>query len=470
MERRKFILQTALTSASILFSKHILAYENLYPVVRIPKANRKFVSKSVDKTISTLKKNIKNEKIAWLFENCFPNTLDTTVTYEKVNGKSLTYVITGDIDAMWLRDSAAQVMPYISLVNDDFDLKELIKGVINMQTNCILRDPYANAFFKDESVKGGWVNDKTIMKPGIHERKWEIDSLCYPIRLAYHYWKQTGDENIFDKTWMQAMQLVLQTFKEQQRLENPGPYSFQRDTTSATDTLPLNGYGYPTKKIGLIHSMFRPSDDATVFSFLIPSNIFAAEVLDNLSEMSLKIFKDETFADETKNLSTSLFKIINDYAIVNHPKYGKIYAYEINGFGSYNLMDDANVPNLLSIPYLTNKLDKRIVQNTRNFVLSTDNPFYFEGSVAQGTGGPHVGLDMIWHLGIIMRGITSQNEKEIREVLKMLQESTAGTGFMHESFHKNDVKNYTRSWFAWANTLFGEFILKLYKEHPELLN
>ncbi len=470
MERRKFILQTALTSVSILFSKHILAHENLYPVVRIPKANRKFVSKSVDKTISTLKKNIKNKKIAWLFENCFPNTLDTTVTYEKVNGKSLTYVITGDIDAMWLRDSAAQVMPYISLVNDDFDLKELIKGVINMQTNCILRDPYANAFFKDESVKGGWVNDKTIMKPGIHERKWEIDSLCYPIRLAYHYWKQTGDESVFDKTWMQAMQLVLQTFKEQQRLENPGPYSFQRDTTSATDTLPLNGYGYPTKKIGLIHSMFRPSDDATVFPFLIPSNIFAAEVLDNLSEMSLKIFKDETFADETKNLSTSLFKIINNYAIVNHAKYGKIYAYEINGFGSYNLMDDANVPNLLSIPYLTNKLDKRIVQNTRNFVLSTDNPFYFEGSVAQGTGGPHVGLDMIWPLGIIMRGITSQNEKEIREVLKMLQESTAGTGFMHESFHKNDVKNYTRSWFAWANTLFGEFILKLYKEHPELLN
>jgi meiotically up-regulated gene 157 (Mug157) protein len=216
--------------------------------------------------------------------------------------------------------------------------------------------------------------------------------------------------------------------------------------------------------------MFRPSDDATVFSFLIPSNIFAAEVLDNLSEMSLKIFKDETFAVKTKSLSTSLFKIINDYAIVNHPKYGEIYAYEINGFGSYNLMDDANVPNLLSIPYLTNKLDKQIVQNTRNFVLSTDNPFYFEGSVAQGTGGPHVGLDMIWPLGIIMRGITSQNEKEIREVLKMLQESTAGTGFMHESFHKNDVKHYTRSWFAWANTLFGEFILKLYKEHPELLN
>lgn len=470
MERRKFIFQTSIGATSILLAKNVFSNTNSFPIVRIPVAQRKFNSKAVEQTINNLKNTIKNKKIAWLFENCFPNTLDTTVFFEKKQGKPFTYVITGDIDAMWLRDSAAQVTPYISLAKKDKALNELIQGVINMQVRCILRDRYANAFFKSESDKGGWVNDKTEMKPGVHERKWEVDSLCYPIRLSYLYWKQTKETSVFDESWLKAMHLIVKTFKEQQRLEDNGSYSFQRETTSATDTLPLDGFGYPTKKIGLIHSMFRPSDDATIFPYLIPSNMFAAEALDNLSEMLMAIHKDLDLANTAKSFSNNLIQLINEYAIVEHPKYGKIYAYEINGFGSYNLMDDANVPNLLSIPYLTDKFNNQTYTNTRKFVLSTENPFYFEGKDAVGNGGPHSGMDMIWPLGLIMRGLTSKDDEEIKMVIKLLQHSTAGTGFMHESFHKDDVNRYTRSWFAWANTLFGEFIMKVHQDHAALLD
>ena len=202
-------------------------------------------SEAVEATIVNLKKQIANPELAWLFENCFPNTLDTTVDFEMINGKPDTYVITGDIDAMWLRDSTAQVWPYLPLAKTDKKLQQLIAGVINRQTKCILLDPYANAFYKDFNKISEWKDDITAMKPGIHERKWEIDSLCYPISLAYGYWKETGDTSLFDSEWKEAMLLVLQTFTEQQRLTGKGPYTFQRTTAWATDGVPLSGYGYP---------------------------------------------------------------------------------------------------------------------------------------------------------------------------------------------------------------------------------
>lgn len=473
MNRKKFIQQTSLASASLLLSQYSFAQWNAdFPVVRIKESERKFKSAAVEKIIANIKKNADNKEIAWLFENCFPNTLDTTVDFEIINGKPDTFVITGDIDAMWLRDSSAQVWPYLPLMKDDKNLQELIKGVINRQVKCILKDPYANAFYKDETKISEWKDDKTEMKPGIHERKWEIDSLCYPIRLSYGYWKATGDTSPFDKDWNEAIRLILKTFKEQQRLENDGPYKFERTTSWATDGVPLGGYGYPTKKIGLIHSMFRPSDDATVFPFNIPQNLFAYNSLWHLATMLTDIsllFKG--ISDEATSLFAELENSLRKYSILTHPEFGKIYPYEINGFGSFNLMDDANIPSLLSLPYLgCVKAGDAVYLNTRKILLSENNPFFFKGKAGEGTGGPHAGKNYIWPMSIIMRGLTSTDDKEIKLCLNMLQKTHAGTGFMHESFYKDDATKFTRKWFAWANTLFGEFVWKIYKERPHLLH
>lgn len=471
--RRQFLQTAGVLSAGLmidqnnLFAREKFSFESNRP----PLAQRKFTSKAVEDTIVQLKKQIANPELAWMFENCFPNTLDTTVDFEIINGKPDTYVITGDIDAMWLRDSTAQVWPYISLVKNDKPLQELVKGVINRQTKCILLDPYANAFYKDENKVSEWKDDLTKMKPGIHERKWEIDSLCYPIRLAHGYWKETGDVSVFDSNWKQAMRLVLQTFKEQQRLNGHGPYSFQRKTAWATDGVPLSGYGYPVKPNGLICSTFRPSDDSTLFPYLIPSNLFAIEVLGYLATiLALPALNETALANEAKQLQQQVKKAYLQDGIINHPKFGKIIAFEVNGFGSFHMMDDANVPSLLSLPYLgAVKANDPLYLNTRKVVLSENNPFFYKGKVAEGVGGPHTGVDTIWPMSIILRGITSIDEKEIKHCLDMLVHTHAGTGFIHESFHKDDASKFTRKWFAWANTLFGEFVLETSRKNPGLL-
>ena len=473
MQRRLFIRQAALASAAMAFSKYAAGGKNAagFPVVRIPEAKRKFKSKAVEQLILDVKKNTGNKEIAWMFENSFPNTLDTTVDFDTINGRPDTYVITGDIDAMWLRDSSAQVWPYIPLSKTDKDLQQLIKGVINRQVKCILKDPYANAFYKDENKVSEWkATDITDMKPGIHERKWEVDSLCYPIRLSYGYWKQTGDTTVFDAQWLEAVHLIINTFKVQQRWEGQGPYSFQRNTSWATDGVPLSGYGYPVKPNGLICSMFRPSDDATIFPYLVPSNFFAYESLKQIQLLGAALPLAKSVIKPAAELCSQLQKALAEHAVINNGVYGKMYAYEVNGFGSFNLMDDANVPSLLSLPYLgAAKLSDPVYRNTRSFVLSANNPFFFKGKAAEGIGGPHAGTDMIWPLSIIMRGLTSDNDKEIKYCLDTLQHAHAGTGFQHESFHKDDPSKFTRPWFAWANTIFGEFVWKVYKEKPYLL-
>lgn len=477
MERRKFIQNTALFSTLTLIDPTEVfagASSNLlkdFPVVRVAKAKRNFESSIVEKTIDEFQKNVKDKELGWLFNNCFPNTLDTTVTYAEKNGKPDTYVITGDIDAMWLRDSSAQVWPYMAFAGKDKKLKNLIAGVINRQTEYVLKDPYANAFYNDPNKKGEWTTDHTDMKPGVHERKYEIDSLCYPIRLAYNYWKNTGDTAPFNDDWVKAIKTTLQVFKDQQEKSGKNPYTFQRTTQFATDTRPLKGYGYPVNPVGLVCSAFRPSDDATVFSFLIPSNFFIVVSMKQAAEMMRTIKKDEATAKELEALGKEVDQAIKKYGIVKHPKYGDIYAFEVDGFGNHLIMDDANVPSLLALPYLDAIASTDTVyQNTRKFVLSEDNPFFFKGKVAEGIGGPHVGMDMIWPMAIIMRAKTSNNDNEIRDCIKMLKASHGDTGFMHESFHKDDAKNFTRSWFAWTNTLFGELLWDTYKKNPALLS
>ncbi len=470
--RRNFLKTTSLAIAGISFSNPSFTKSfmlNSFISKRPPLSERKFVSEAIEAKIVEMKKTIKDEEIAWLFENCFPNTLDTTVTYKFIGGKPDTFVITGDIKAMWLRDSSAQVWPYLDFIKKDNNLKDLIAGVINRQTKCILIDPYANAF-NDGPGDSQWKNDITEMKPDLQERKWEIDSLCYPIRLAYGYWKTTNDVSVFDDDWKFAMKLVLKTFKEQQRKDGKGPYRFMRETAWATDSLPLGGYGNPVNPVGLIVSSFRPSDDATIFPFLVPSNYFAVVSLRQLAEIFTYVIKDKTFADECTSLADEIEEALSKYAVTEHLNFGKIFPYEVDGFGNQLFMEDANIPSLLSLPYLKAiSLDDDIYNNTRKFLFSKNNPYYFEGKAGNGIGGPHAGLGKIWHLSVIMRGLTSTHENEIVDCIKLLKSSHANTGFMHESFDKDDAAKFTRPWFAWANTLFGEFILMVQNNYPHLL-
>ena len=425
-------------------------------------AKRLFRSQAVENEIIRVQKLLRNSKLAWMFTNCFPNTLDTTVHFRKgKDGKPDTFVYTGDIHAMWLRDSGAQVWPYVQLANSDPELKTMLAGVINRQFKCINIDPYANAF--NDGPKGGeWMSDLTDMKPELHERKWEIDSLCYPLRLAYQYWKTTGDASIFDEEWIQAITNILRTFKEQQRKDGVGPYKFQRKTERALDTVTNDGLGNPVKPVGLIVSTFRPSDDATTLQYLVPSNFFAVSSLRKAAEILTTVNKKTALANECKALANEVETALKKYAVYNHPKYGKIYAFEVDGFGNH----------MLAMPYLGDvSIDDPIYQNTRRFVWSLDNPYFFKGKAGEGIGGPHIGYDMVWPMSIMMKAFTSQNDAEIKTCIKMLMDTDAGTGFMHESFNKNDPKNFTRAWFAWQNTLFGELILKLVNEGKvDLLN
>jgi meiotically up-regulated gene 157 (Mug157) protein len=360
----------------------------------------------------------------------------------------------------------------MSLIPKDDKLKNLIKGLINRQTWCVNIDPYANAFnFSDHEEDKGWQKDGTDMKPELHERKWEIDSLCYVVRLAHGYWKITGDTSVFDADWVKAMKTILKTFKEQQRKENLGPYRFKRFGDNPTDTAGFDGYGNKVNPVGLICSMFRPSDDGTIFPFLIPSNLFAIQTLRQLEELFTKALKDDNFATECKSLANEVETAVAKYGIIDHSEFGKIYAYEVDGFGSRLCLDDANVPSLLSLPYLNSiKVNDPLYISTRKYTLSDFNPWFFRGKAAEGVGGPHTGRDTIWPMGIIMRGMTSTDETEILKCLQMLKATHAETGFIHESFHKDNAKNFSRSWFAWANTLFGEFIINIYRTNKDLLS
>jgi uncharacterized protein len=468
-------LKTAASGTLALAAPRLRAGTAPEPFIskRPPISKRKFASQAVEETIARVKAGIGDPELAWMFENCYPNTLDTTVEIGGSSARPDTFIITGDIDAMWLRDSACQVWPYLPLAKNDGDLRKMFQGLIGRQARCILLDPYANAFLPDpKSTKAlEWaVGDLTEMRPGVAERKWEVDSLCYCLRLAHGYWKATGETRPFDEEWAAAMRLVVATFREQQRKHGPGPYHFQRRAESPTDTQALEGYGNPARPVGMIYSMFRPSDDACLFSFYVPSNLFAVVSLRQLAEMAAEILKDAALASECRALAAEVEAALAKYGRSNAHEREEIWAFEVDGYGNQLFMDDANIPGLLSLPYLGCCAPADAVyQRTRRFVLSENNPYFFKGSAAEGIGGPHEGLDMIWPMALIAQALTSNDDAEIRQCLHWLRATHAGTGFIHESFNKNNPVKFTREWFAWANSLFGELIVKLSRERPELL-
>ncbi|QZA81243.1 glycoside hydrolase family 125 protein [Deefgea piscis] len=435
-------------------------------------STRRFSSAAVEAKIAAISEQISDPQLRALFSNCYPNTLDTTVFHqENVNGKPDTFVITGDIHALWLRDSCAQVWPYLPLAQQDPTLARMIAGLIHRQTQCILLDPYANAF-NDGPGDSEWQNDHTTMRPEIHERKWELDSLCYAIRLTHGYWQTTQDASVFDADWLAAMELTVATMQEQQRKTDAGPYRFTRQTHWQSDTLPCNGMGNPLKPIGLIASMFRPSDDACILPFLVPSNHFAVVSLRQLASLLDIHYPQVSLAKTCRQLADEVETALLAYARVQHPKYGTIWAYEVDGFGNALMMDDANVPSLLSLPYLgVCSVDDPLYLNTRRFILSSDNPWYFSSSDEQlsGVGSPHTLAPRIWPMSLIMQALTSNDADEIARCLTMLKLSDGGSSLMHESFLPDDPSDFTRSWFAWANTLFGELILRVAQDFPALL-
>ncbi|OAT88286.1 glycoside hydrolase family 125 protein [Candidatus Arthromitus sp. SFB-turkey] len=404
--------------------------------------------------------HIKDEKLKKLFYNCFINTIETTVIYNEND----TFIITGDIPAMWLRDSTSQIEHYLPFINKYPVLKEFFVGLINRQVKCILIDSYANAF-NEEANGQKWDNDITKDSPWVWERKYEIDSLCFPVRLIYKYWKESGDENFFSDEIKQALETILNLWKiEQNHFEN-SDYSFQRLNCSETDTLCNNGLGNPVAYTGMTWSGFRPSDDACKYGYLIPSNMFATVVLSYMSEIFEKIYNDLDLKKKALILRDEIENGINKFGIVEHEEFGKIYAYETDGFGNYNFMDDANVPSLLSIPYIGyREIHDEIYQNTRKFILSKNNPYYYEGSFASGIGSPHTPPEYIWHIALSMQGLTTNNKDEINSLVKTLIQCDGNTGFMHEGFHKDNPKKFTRDWFAWSNSLFADFIYKKLKE------
>lgn len=316
------------------------------------------------------------------------------------------------------------------------------------------------------------MSDKTDMNPNDHERKWEVDSPCYVIRLAHEYWKVTGDSSVFDEVWLSAIRKIYDTFRVQQRKDGHGPYTFLRVTDRQLDTKACAGLGNPVNPVGLIASSFRPSDDATTFEFLVPSNFFAVSSLRKAAEILESVNGETALASDCRALADEVETALRVYAVYDHPKYGEIYSYEVDGFGNRFLMDDANVPSLLAMSYLDPEMaDDPIYRRTRRFVWSEDNPFFFKGKAGEGIGGPHVGYDMIWPMSIMMKAFTSDDDTEIKWCIETLLSTDAGTGFMHESFHKDDPSNFTREWFAWQNTLFGELIIRLIdKGKLQLLN
>ncbi|WP_375295236.1 glycoside hydrolase family 125 protein [Paenibacillus sp.] len=397
-------------------------------------------------------------RAAGMFETCIRNTLETTIQ-RKPDGT--TFVITGDIPAMWLRDSAAQVRPYLLLASGDRDVADMIKGLIDRQFECLLRDPYANAF--NESADGrGHQSDETEMSPWVWERKYEIDSLCYPIQLSYLFWKNSGRIDHFQGDFVKGVRTILALWKREQRHETDSPYRFQRRNCPASDTLTRDGKGAPTAYTGMTWSGFRPSDDACAYGYLIPSNMFAVVALRYVREIARDVLRDAALEAEAEALAAEIDAGIRTHGIVRHPEFGEMFAYETDGMGRHALMDDANVPSLLSIPYLGYcSADDPIYRNTRAFVLSDRNPYYYRGTAATGVGSPHTPTDYIWHIGLAMQGLTAATAEEKEALLDAMVRTDAGKGMMHEGFHKDDPNRYTREWFSWANMLFCELALDI---------
>lgn len=415
-------------------------------------ADRAARSEAVEARIGTAAARIADPGLRRLFENALANTLDTTIIAGGSDEHPDTFVLTGDIHAMWLRDSTAQVWPYLRSVGDDQELDRIIRGVIRRQAQQVLLDPYANAFLPEGS-ETEWVSDETEMRPGVHERKWEPDSLSAFCRLSAGYWQVTHSRRPFGKDWLGALELLLKTLRTEQRIDGATPYRFNRPHGDPTDFVPNNGRGAATTPNGMVHGAFRPSDDACVLPLNVPVNLALAASLDQVTAIAIAIGA-EASAIEARAIAADIRA-----GVARDGHIGDRWAYEIDGLGGTVLMDDANAPSLLSLPYLgVCRPDDRRYLATRRWILSPENPWWFAGKAAEGIGSPHTGPHRVWPIALALQGLTASTNVERLACVRMLSATHAGTYLAHESFDPDEPQAFSRPWFAWANSLLGEFI------------
>ena len=416
-------------------------------------------SRAVDALVTRVEANLatSHPEIATLFAGCYRNSLDTSL---RTLPDGTTFVATGDIPAMWLRDSAAQVRPYVPLAASDETIRGLIRGLIRRTARYVSLDPYANAF--NAAPNGnGHQTDRTAMTPWTWERKWELDSLCYPVLLLRDWWAATRDASVFDDDVHGMLRRIVATMRTEQHHAERSAYRFWRaDEPYPHDNLSHDGRGAPVEETGMVWVGFRPSDDACTYNFHVPSNMFAAAILPDVARFASERYADAAMARDAEALAREIRAGIEAHAVVEHPPFGRVYAYETDGLGHHVLMDDANVPSLLAIPYLGYAMaDDPAYLATRDFVLSSANPFHFAGTAAAGVGSPHTPPHHVWPIALSMEALTSTDPNDAEALLSTLAATTAGTGLMHESFHVDDPTRYTRPWFGWANSLFAEAVL-----------
>ncbi len=347
-----------------------------------------------------------------------------------------TYVSTGDIEAEWLRDSSAVVASYVPHAASDQKIGQMLRGVVARQAKYILIDPYANAFTADYRVA---------------ERKFEVDSLLYPIWFAHRYWRETGDRTIFTGEVNRAFERILAVFRAEQHHVARSPY---RDSQLAE-----NGRGSPVGDTGMIWTGFRPSDDPARYHFNIPDNMFAVVAMRDLAEIERDVYRNALDAAVASTLAGTVQAGIERFGTLTLPGLGKIYAYEVDGLGHANVMDDANIPSLVSAPYFGYvSQDDPVYQATRRFALSPRNPYYFSGPFGRGIGSPHTPNGYVWPLALVMQALTSNDLAEINQVAAGIAASDSGDHRLHESYNVNDPKQFTRADFAWPNALYAELV------------
>jgi meiotically up-regulated gene 157 (Mug157) protein len=420
-------------------------------------------STALEGVIAALDERLRLLGVDRLFANAFRNTLETTASLDP---DGTTFVITGDIPAMWLRDSTGQVLPYLRFCAGDALLRRLVRGVILRQARAIRLDPYANAFTREPRGRAGHGEDATEQRPGVWERKWEVDSLCWPLRLLRGYVAATGDRAVYAEEDVRgALAAILETFEAEREHTTRSRYSFRRPRPDLPfhDTAAAN----PVAPTGMIWGAFRPSDDGCAYNYHIPAQMFAVVELDHLAGIFDRIYRAPRWAERCRDLAASVDRGIQRHGIVEHPRAGRIYAYEVDGLGHAHLMDDANLPSLLGIPEIGYRpADDPIYLNTRRFALSPANPYHFRGRHAAAVGSPHTPAPYVWPMALVVQALTSRSPGEVEALLRLLGATDGGTGHIHESFDPDDPRRYTRAWFAWGNALFAELVLRAHHDAP----
>ncbi|KXX77114.1 hypothetical protein MMYC01_200096 [Madurella mycetomatis] len=473
---------------------------------------RTFHSDAIEEVIKDITSRMKDPDLARLFENAFPSTTDTTVKFhtdgndEEIKKKlrrrraqdawieegewegPQSFIITGDILAEWLRDSTNQLKPYQALATKDPTIYNLILGAINTQSEYVIKSPYCNAFQPPPisglpvSMNGQDDFVHPVYEPNVvFECKYELDSLAHFLALANEFHRHTGSTEFLTPRWHKALVTLVDvlsaqsesTFDPETSQYQHNAYTFKRRTDTGTETLNLHGIGNPLNNgTGLIRSAFRPSDDATIFGFFIPANAQMAVELKRTATVlrSTGTQANAEMAETLEKWSERITEGIWEHGVVSHRKYGEVFAYEVDGYGSSLLMDDANYPSLLALPlmgFVT--ADDPTYRNTRRMLLEkSGNPYFLEGSQFKGIGGPHIGLQNAWPMSLLIQAQTSDDDDEILECLQLVLKSSE-LGLVHESIRVDFSHSYTRSWFAWANGVFAETILDLAKRKPHLI-